>query len=120
VRHGTSDIHNQIHQVEDEVIYIEALHFVRIEKRYNGEIFLAEKINPLLQDYKSKWHISSELKEKFEEKLTEQLKSDFETIMLGELELNALGMTQAFVDGYKFGVKFLIETLTEEKKDAPN
>lgn len=91
-----------------------------IEKLYNGEIYPAEKINPLLQDYKNKWHISSELKEKFEKSLPEELKSDFETILLGELELTTFEMTQAFVDGYKLGAKFLIEILAEDKKDGKN
>lgn len=91
-----------------------------IEKLYNGEIYPAEKINPLLQDYRRKCHVSGELRERFEDNLPEQLKADFKAIILGQVELNALEMTQAFVDGYKLGAKLLIEVLTEEKKDVGN
>ena len=82
-----------------------------IEKLYRGELYPAEQINPMLQDFQSKWHKSKDNVTAFSNQLSDELKPLFEAVMVDKLELATLEQTQAFVDGFKLGAKMLVEVL---------
>jgi len=80
-----------------------------IEKIYRGELYPAEQIEPMLQDFRVKWEESKDNVDDFHNRLTEELKPLFEAVMVGKLEIATLEQTQAFVDGFKLGARLLVE-----------
>ena len=84
-----------------------------IEKIYRGELYPAEQIDPMLQDFRVKWEESKDNTAAFSNQLSDELKPLFEAVMVDKLEIAALEQTQAFVDGFKLGAKLLVEVLAE-------
>lgn len=87
-----------------------------IEKIYRGEIYPAEQIDPMLQNFREKWEKSKSNAEAFSERLSDEFRPLFEAVMADKLEIATLEQTQAFVDGFKLGAKLLVEVIFEEKK----
>lgn len=84
-----------------------------IEKIYRGELYPAEQIEPMLQNFKAKWAKSSSDVEVFSSQLPDELKPLFESVLAGKLEISVLEGKQAFVDGFKLGAKLLVEVFAE-------
>lgn len=80
-----------------------------IEKIYRGELYPAEQIDPMFQNFREKWEKSKGNTDAFSAKLSDELRPLFETVMVDKLEIATLEQTQAFVDGFKLGAKLLVE-----------
>jgi len=80
-----------------------------IEKIYRGELYPAEQIEPMLQDFRVKWEESKDNATAFSNQLSDELRPLFESVMVDKLEIATLEQTQAFVDGFKLGARLLVE-----------
>lgn len=90
-----------------------------LQQLYNGEICISEQYRPVLEEYKEirKRHIEDY--KGFIEKLDSPLDKEFVKIMDDQFETLPLDFFQMFSDGFKLGVKMMIEVLySEDKKET--
>lgn len=90
-----------------------------LQQLYNGEICLSEQYSPILEEYKAIRKRHMEDYRGFIEKLGSPLDREFVKILDEQFETLPLDFFQMFSDGFKLGVKMMIEVLySEDKKET--
>lgn len=90
-----------------------------LQQLYNGEICLTEQYSTVLEEYKSISKRHMEDYKGFIEKLGSPLDREFVRIMDEQFEMLPFDFFQMFSDGFKLGVKMMIEVLySEDKKET--
>lgn len=85
-----------------------------LQQLYNGEICLTEQYRPILEEYKVMRKKHMENYNIFIEKLGSPLDKEFIKIIDEEFDTLPLDFFQMFSDGFKLGVKMMIEVLYGE------
>lgn len=85
-----------------------------LEDLYNGNICPAAQFRYTLDDVREKWEKMDKAELAFMESLSAPMKKQFDDIMDARLDMACLDLSQAYVEGFKMGAKFLIEVFTSE------
>lgn len=85
-----------------------------LEDLYNGDICPASQFRYTLDDIKSKWKDMDQAELSFIDSLPDSMKRKFDDIMDNRLDLASLDLSQAYVEGFKMGAKFMIEIFTSD------
>lgn len=89
-----------------------------LQRLYDGDIAPAEEYKPYLEEYKAIRTRNIEKYQEFVKKSGSPLDREFIQIMDEQLELCPLDLTTAYIDGFKLGVKMMIEVFEEENQDS--
>lgn len=65
-------------------------------------------------EYRKKQRVANRLEEQFVEKLTPELKKDFERFCEEDWAMDAVAECEAFIRGLRFAVRFALDILQEE------
>ncbi|MEW4411423.1 DUF6809 family protein [Clostridium sp. AN503] len=88
-----------------------------LKQLYNGEISPAEQYLPFMEEYKKLWKEQYQHYEDFVQelnKLSTPLGDRFIKIMNEQLETIPLELSEMFIDGFRLGVKMMIEVFEDK------
>lgn len=90
-----------------------------LEQLYNGEIFPAEDIVPQSAEYRAAGRELEGLRDKLEAELPEKDTGLLEEYESAFEDAHRIDLRLTYVEGVRFGVRFMLETLLEGGKLPP-
>ena len=88
-----------------------------LEQLYNGELYPYSTFQTTIDDFKANRDKAIKLYSIFIEKLPEELKKEFETLIDSHVDLLPFELEQSFIDGFRIGVRMMVEVYAAPTND---